>query len=294
MFYHWLLCAEREQASHKAVQRSNTQRVAAAVNAWRMKCLAETPEMLQRANEFYFHSSISAILSLWKERFFYVQARKMLAVEFLANRLTATVTVCFKQWQKRCSHSVTRQEGLTCESEKFQRTRLLSRSVSMWKKAHSLGLRQDEVAQKRANRAVLRMALIKWKQAHESQEYELSSAVHYYSQQLVLAVFQSWRRRYLEVSERADESLTVAITVSERTTMTVAFRKWRRALVRREALKMEQIKLLQKRWMIHQRSKAFGNWKLKVCCSYISTIHACMGKCARTHARTHTHTHTHT
>ena len=137
------------------------------------------------------------------------------------------------------------------------------------------------------------MALIKWKQAHESQEYELSSAVHYYSQQLVLAVFQSWRRRYLEVSERADESLTVAITVSERTTMTVAFRKWRRALVRREALKMEQIKLLQKRWMIHQRSKAFGNWKLKVCCSYISTIHACMGKCARTHARTHTHTHTH-
>ena len=243
--------------------------------------------MLQRANQFYFHSSISAILSLWKERFFYVQARKMLAVEFYTNRLTATVTVCFKQWQKRCSHSVTRQEGLTCEAEKFQRTRLLSRSVSMWKKAHSLGLRQDEVALERANRAVLRMALIKWKQAHESQEYELSSAVHYYSQQLVLAVFQSWRRRYLQVSERADERLTVAVAFSERSTMTVAFKEWRRALVRRETLKMEQIKLLQKRWLIRQCNKAFGTWKLKVCCSHIFAIHACVGKHARTHAHTH-------
>ena len=271
VFYGWILCAEREQVSHKAVQRLNSRRVAAAFNAWRTKCLAETPEMLQRANEFYFHSSVSGILSLWKERFFYVQARKMLAVEFHANRLTATVTVCFKQWQKRCNHLVTRQEGLTYESEEFQRTHLLSRSVRMWKKVHSLRLKQDEVGRKRANCALLKMALIKWKQAHESREYELSSAVHYYTQQLILVVFQSWRRRYLQVSERADESCSVAVTLSGRTTMTVAFREWRRALVRRESLKMEQMKLLEKRWLIRQCNKAFGTWKLKVCCLYIHT-----------------------
>ena len=292
VFYQWILRAEREQASHKAVQRLNSRRVAAAFNAWRTKCLADTPEMLQRANEFCFRSSVSGILSLWKERFFYVQARKMLAVEFHMNRLTATVTACFKQWQKRCNHSVTRQEGLTYESEEFQRTHLLSRSVRMWKKVHSLGLKRDEIAQKRANRALLKTALIKWKQAHESREYELSSAVHYYTQQLVLVVFQSWRRRYLQVSERADESCSVAVTFSERTMMTVAFREWRRALARRETLKMEQMKLLEKRWLIRQCNKAFGTWKLKVCCLYIHIYNTCLHHThdCMTHTRARTHT----
>jgi hypothetical protein len=258
----WKISFEMESSLRKAVQISNKQIVASVFHIWK-ESAASNPEAGRKAMEVCSRSLTLQAFALWKERFFFVQARKMSSVEFQTTRELLTMSRCFQIWRERCRHECARQSELIPVSDRFTSVYLLSNAFHKWRNSFAFQLGCTKTAETKGNCVLVRRTFMKWKLMHLSRSCEFASAVHYHQQKVVLVVFQTWRRRCCDISERNTRNYLTALKMNTTSATKAAFGKWRRCLVSKETHKTQLLGLLENKWLIYQCNKVFSSWKLQ-------------------------------